>query len=73
MGRLLDRLVAGELVRTEWEGDGGLNLYPLDDHQAQFDALTRRLMEHAGRDYVAFPRPAGSHHYDHVLVLPLDT
>jgi len=72
MGRLLDMLVTGEPVRTEWESDGKVNLYPIDGHQDQFDALARKLLEHAGPDYVAFPRPAGPHHYDHVLVLPLE-
>lgn len=72
MGRLLDSLVAGEPVRTVQEGDGGLNLYPIDGHQSEFDALARKLMDKLGPDYVAFPRSSGQHHYDHVLVLRLD-
>ena len=64
-------MLLGSPARRIYEPDG-LNLYPLDGHQEEFDALVRRLAERAGTEYVAFPRPAGPHHYDAVLVVPLD-
>lgn len=71
MGKVLERLLQGSPARRIDEPDG-LNLYPLDGHQEEFDALVRLLAEQAGTEYVAFPRPAGPRHYDAILVVPLD-
>ena len=69
MGKVLDRLLLKSPVRRVSDDDG-LNLYPIDGHQDEFDALVRQLEDEAGNDYVAFPCGSGPH-YEHVLVLPL--
>jgi hypothetical protein len=71
MGRMLESLLAGSPVRRVHTADG-IDLFPLADHQREFDELVRILASKAGSDYVAFPRSAGSGHYDALLVVQLD-
>ncbi len=71
MGQLLDRLLSGAPVRQVHEPEG-ISLYPIAGHEADFDDLVRTIADRAGAEYVAFPRPAGPHHYDAVLVVGFD-
>lgn len=71
MGKLLDNLLIGVPVRRVYDPDG-LNLYPIEGHEADFDALVRTITAKAGDEYVAFPVPAGPHHYHGLLVVGLE-
>ena len=72
MSKTLDRLLMGAPIHRVHDREG-LNLYPVEGHEAEFDDLVRDLANLAGTEYVAFPRPAGPHHYDGVLVVRFDT
>ncbi len=71
MGQLLDSLLSGAPVRRVHEPDG-VSLYPIAGHEADFDDLVRTITAKAGEEYVAFPVPAGPHHYDGLLVVGFD-
>ena len=73
MERLLNRIVGGQPVRTERGADGSLEVYPLPGHEEQFNAVARELVTLSGEEFVALPRPAGPHHYDQVVILPIDS
>lgn len=72
MGKMLDRLLMGAPVRRVQDREG-LNLYPMEGYEAEFDDLVRTIANRAGTEYVAFPRPAGPQHYDGVLIVGFDT
>ncbi len=69
MGKLLERLLVVRPSVGCTTGRGSAST-PVE---AEFDDLVRTIANGAGTEYVAFPRPAGPHHYDGILVVRFDT
>ena len=71
MGKLLDKLKAGDPAYTlEVTGDGYV-LVGDTDHRNEFDGLVRELLNRPTDEFVILPVTDGHTGYDRAIILPL--